>query len=232
MLTSGTLNVTNSTISGNTAPSGGGIYNAFGHSVNIASSTITANEANGTGEFQQGGGITNFGGTVTVKNSIVAGNATTTGDNPDVRSDGNAGGAAFYSLGYNLIGIVGTATGFGAVGDQVGTVGSPADPLLSPLANNGGPTRTHALVPGSPAIDAGDNEGAPANDQRGVGFPRVVDGDGDGRATIDIGALEAIDLLLDSLAQDRSGILEPDAVDLVLAAEIGGMQSETAHGAP
>ena len=58
------------------------------------------------------------------------------------------------------------------------------DPLLAPLANNGGRTPTHALLPGSPAIDAGNNAHAWAFDQRGPGFPRVVNG----RA--DIGAFE------------------------------------------
>jgi len=60
--------------------------------------------------------------------------------------------------------------------------------LLEPLASNGGPTRTHALAPGSPAIDAGDDDGAPASDQRGI--PRPVDGNGDGVARIDLGAFE------------------------------------------
>jgi hypothetical protein len=56
--------------------------------------------------------------------------------------------------------------------------------MLGPLQNNGGPTETVALLPGSPAIDAGDNTDAPEFDQRGPGFPRVVNG------TIDIGAFE------------------------------------------
>ena len=70
-----------------------------------------------------------------------------------------------------------------------------ADPLLGPLANNGGPTQTHALVVGSPAIDRGnpngclDSTGAPLQtDQRGL--PRAFDGNGDGRAACDIGAFE------------------------------------------
>ncbi|MEZ6072922.1 MAG: choice-of-anchor Q domain-containing protein [Pirellulales bacterium] len=64
------------------------------------------------------------------------------------------------------------------------------DPLLGPLADNGGPTMTHALLPGSPAIDAGDPAfvGPPYADQRG--YYRVVDGDGDMTARIDMGAFE------------------------------------------
>lgn len=70
-------------------------------------------------------------------------------------------------------------------------MGEFTDPLnvrLGPLANNGGPTRTHALRAGSPAIDRGSNAGAPATDQRGRA--RIKDGNGDGRAVTDIGAFE------------------------------------------
>jgi hypothetical protein len=70
----------------------------------------------------------------------------------------------------------------------VGTADDPIDPRLGPLAFNGGPTRTHALLAGSPAIDHGDNSGAPATDQRGVARRR--DGDGNGSQITDIGAFE------------------------------------------
>jgi hypothetical protein len=66
---------------------------------------------------------------------------------------------------------------------------STVDPKLGSLKLNGGFTKTHALRPGSPAIDAGSNDRCPATDQRGVGRPR--DGNGDGAAICDIGAYEA-----------------------------------------
>jgi hypothetical protein len=72
----------------------------------------------------------------------------------------------------------------------VGIAANPIDPKLGPLASNGGPTKTMALLAGSKAIDAGDNAGAPATDQRGAGFPRKKDGNFDGSAIVDIGAFE------------------------------------------
>jgi hypothetical protein len=120
-----------------------------------------------------------------VKNTIVAQNMVVPGgSNSDVNG-------IFVSQGHNLIGS-GGGIGFvnGVNGDLVGTFLNPIDPKLGPLANNGGPTKTHALLAGSPAIDRGDNTGVPATDQRGAGFPRVKDGNFDGTAVVDIGAIE------------------------------------------
>ena len=175
-----TLTITNSTISGNSATEGGGILNDGRGVVSITNATVTGNSSS------FGGGINNkgdLGGTVNVRSTIIAGNTTRVFD-PDVRG-------TIASQGNNLIGDKGSATGFtdGVNGDQVGGGGNPViDPLLGPLQDNGGPTFTHALLAGSPAIDTGNNTGAPATDQRG--FPRIVDGDLDGIATIDIGAFE------------------------------------------
>jgi len=165
--------LTNVTFSGNSATNGGGIYlRSFGDFV-AASVTISSNTA------AAGGGIYDDGNDEgELKNTIVAGNAAPSV--PDVEG-------MLVSLGHNLIGNGTGSSGFanGAMGDQVGTSGSPIDPLLGPLQNNGGPTFTHALLPGSPAVDTGTNALAPATDQRGPGFPRIING------IIDIGAFEA-----------------------------------------
>lgn len=180
----GTVTIINSTISGNSAnQDGGGIYN--NGTLNVDNSTIADNRADsdGTGDGT-GGGIRN-GGTAILTNTIVADNVH--GADTDETADDIAGTANVDTTNssHNLIGDADTAGGLtnGTNGNIVG-----ADPLLGDLADNGGPTFTHALLEGSPAIDAGDNTGAPDTDQRG--FDRVVDGDDDGTATIDIGAFE------------------------------------------
>ncbi|MCA9100001.1 MAG: hypothetical protein KDA63_02560, partial [Planctomycetales bacterium] len=91
------------------------------------------------------------------------------------------------------------------------------DPLLGPLADNGGPTMTHALLPGSPAIDAGDPAFAapPYLDQRG--YYRVVDGDGDMTARIDMGAFEYASV--PPLAGDGNLDQAVDGLDYLLWAE-------------
>ena len=99
----------------------------------------------------------------------------------------------FNSYGYNLIGAGNGSTGLLNTinGDLVGTTNAPINPLLGPLQDNGGPTLTHALLAGSPAIDAGTNSGL-ALDQRGQ--PRTIDNpavpNGSGGDGTDIGAVE------------------------------------------
>jgi hypothetical protein len=159
-----TLTVTDCTLSGNSAASGGGIVNAG--TLTLTSSTIADNSASSFGSGIYGGGF----GMGSVRNTIVAGNTAPFG--PDIAF-------GIPSQGHNLIGNGTNGTGF-SVTDLVGTSTNPIDPLLGPLQDNGGPTQTMALLSGSPAIDAGDNTGAPTTDQRG--FPRIVG------SAIDIGA--------------------------------------------
>ncbi len=182
----GNLTVSNSTISGNHVlngdNSGGGILSDLGNAI-IINSTITNNSAAGAASAS---GLFRDGATVTIRNSIIAANQNNA-TQPDVVATGNTGIA---SNGFNLIGNPGTVV-FGGAHDQFGSATSPLNPLLAGLVNNGGPTRTHALLPGSPALDQGDNTGSgQTTDQRG--FTRTVDlpetNAGDGT---DIGAYEA-----------------------------------------
>ncbi len=170
---SGTTTITNSTISGNLGT--GVVFN--NSSSSILHSTIVDNT--GTGVFFGTPSDTTIQGTVA--NSIIARNGTDVWGT--IRSD------------YNLIEAVGSATLVG-VGNILGV-----DPLLGPLQDNGGPTPTHELLTGSPAIDAGDPaavanlNGVPEFDQRGTGFPRVEDGDSSDGPRIDIGAFEVASVL-------------------------------------
>lgn len=179
----GTINIVNSTISSNVTDNAGGIYNAIG-TININHSTIYGNKQDEVFASQKVGGILNAAGaTVNVKNSIVAGNLHS-GNQP-----GDLSGA-FVSQGYNLIGTTDGSTGItnGVNGDKAGTNAAPINAMLAPLANNGGLTLTHALLAGSPAIDAANPASDLTADQRG--FLRPFDGDSNGSTLSDIGAFE------------------------------------------
>jgi hypothetical protein len=158
----GILTIITSTLSGNSGPEGC-IYDNYYAGLTMTDSTISGNG---------GGGLTAripFPGTLTLKNTIVAGNGPF-----DVRGPVD-------SRGHNLIGDGTGGSGFAGT-DLVGTPAFPIDPQLEPLGNYGGPTPTMRPLPGSLALNAGDNTGAPDTDQRG--FPRIVLG------FIDIGAVE------------------------------------------
>jgi len=170
---SSSLTVLNSTFNGNVGFNGSGLYNTG--TLTMTNSTVSGNGHTDT-SIGIGGGVSNVG-TATLNNTIVALNF--------AESDPDISGNFSLSSGYNLIGDVGGSTGItdGVNGNIVGV-----NPLLNPLANYGGPTLTMSLQFGSPAIDVGNNALVPPGtlfDQRGPGFPRIING------TVDIGAIEA-----------------------------------------
>jgi hypothetical protein len=151
---SGTLTVSHSTLSANSALIGGGIYNYSG-TLTVSHSTLSANSA------RADGGVSNNRGTLRLQNTLVAGNRASS-SNPDIN------GVVDSGSGYNLVGDGTGLSGIsdGVNGNQIGTAASPIDPRLSPLGYYGGPTQTFALLPGSPALDAGDPADT-GTDQRG-----------------------------------------------------------------
>jgi hypothetical protein len=166
---------TNSTVSANTATvnagatlsGGGGLYNN-GSDGTFTNATIANNSIN-----LPGGGVFNNGSLLTLKNTILANNAASAGANCSATFT-----PAFHSSGNNLESADTCSLG---AGERRNT-----NPLLGPLANNGGPTQTQALAAGSPAIDHADNSACPATDQRGVARPFPAGG------TCDIGAFEFV----------------------------------------
>jgi CSLREA domain-containing protein len=183
------LRVINTTVSGNNAAFGGGIGILTGigatTELEMTSSTIANNNAGthgGVDVFAQNDPAA--ASIVRLRNSIVANNTL-----PNFGTGtANGGSASIVSLGYNLTDDP-TPVFLDQLTDWVNT-----DPLLRPLADNGGPTKTHALKPGSPALDSGDRSGS-NTDQRGLvrpydqpGVTNISDGS-------DIGALEQDDTL-------------------------------------
>jgi hypothetical protein len=168
------LTIENSTISGNTAADSGGGISVFDGPVRIVNSTIAFNTADSDNNgFGTGGGISSLTPRMTLESTIVADNfaASTPGSFQDFIGE--------FSADHCLVGNT-TGNSFNGVNCIVNV-----DPRLDPrLQFNGGPTRTHALLPGSPAINAGINRSALPTDQRGPGFFRTS-----GPAT-DIGAFE------------------------------------------
>jgi hypothetical protein len=172
---------------------GGGVYNAG--TIRIGDSTIAGNAAGIKGIFNDGAGGGIYGETQLIANSTIAGNTAVDGapgggivGNVDqmldtIVADNSAGkcadlDGALASSSHNLFGN--SACGSGYAGSDLLDI----DPKLDSIRENGGPTETMALLPGSPAIDSGDNANAPPYDQRGPGYPRIVNG------TIDRGAFE------------------------------------------
>ena len=142
----GTLSIANSTVSVNSGQQAGGVYNNA--ALTLISSTVANNSATSSaaGAVQPSGGIFNSSsGSMSIQNTIVAANSIEGTGAPDFYG-------AVTSLGHNLIGDTALSTGW--VASDLRNM----DPLLGPLASNGGPTQTQALLTGSPAIDAGTND--------------------------------------------------------------------------
>lgn len=193
------LTLINTTVSGNstgadTAGIGGGVF-VFNFAT-LINCTVTGNSTPG----DHANGVGGFGAVITLANTIVAGNGDSANDKDLENTLFSA--PTFVSQGHNLIGNADGVSGFNGVGDQIGTTASPLDPHLGPLADNGGPTLTHALLTNSTALDAGSNALAKnpdtqlETDQRGAA--RIADSlDPDSLAVVDIGAFEFLQTLED-----------------------------------
>ncbi len=181
--------IVNSTISGNHAYMA--VAGIRSERSRIVNSTITLNSTayiwSDPFKYVGAGGLLAEDGQTVVRNTIIAGNLGGNGG-PDPASVPDCEGIVI-SGGHNLIGSTTGCDYMRHATDQIGV-----DPMLGPLADNGGFSRTHALRPGSPAIDAwydgfvGSGATCPKFDQRGVHRPQ--DGDGDGIGKCDVGALE------------------------------------------
>ncbi|MEN0110451.1 MAG: choice-of-anchor Q domain-containing protein [Planctomycetota bacterium] len=189
-----TTHIVGSTLSQNSARDGAGVYD---HSADLLIEGVTAAKNSGTDPWSDGSAVRIFRDSdfiqIAIRNSVVAGNETTAGD-------------LRYTTPYILEGVVQTSNNLigyirepsytwpniplasdGVDGNRVGAEYAPLGPGLGPLAYNGGPTPTHAPLPGSRVIDAGGvYDDQPATDQRGV--PRVAHGGWDNRP--DIGSFE------------------------------------------
>ncbi len=186
VLTDGTTTISNSTFANNRSTGDGGAFWVSNGTLDLTNVTVTGNSAGAAG----GGLVTSFGSpsTTTMNNSTFSGNsAASFGDNIATGSTGSvtlrntiianpaAGGNCFGSLidGGNNLAFPDTSCGSSI---------PPLDPKLGPLQNNGGPTATQALLPGSAALDVGNNTTCAPTDQRGVPRPQG--------SACDIGAYE------------------------------------------
>lgn len=207
----GFVTIRNSTFAGNSSEYAGGVY-TYGSNISVEGTTFSGNSGssaygaldvvdadlvlvNSTISGNTNIGLSLIGGSYaapSVRSTTIFGNSddgisTSFAQSPEITNSiiaGNSGddvGGQVTSVGFNLIGDDTGSTGFGPQ-DLLGTTGAPLDPLLGPLAANGGPTETHALLPGSPAIGAGDQSFFEPTDQRGV--QRIA-------GAVDIGAFQS-----------------------------------------
>jgi RHS repeat-associated protein/CSLREA domain-containing protein len=206
------VSLVNTTVSGNSANGlGGGIENTDGF-ISLTNVTISNNQDQlcpggvcGEGSegpaIPAGAGIAISTGTASLHNTIIAGNASYAND---VWTAADCSGS-LTSQGHNLIGDTSRCSVTPTTGDQFGTASSPIDPLLGPLGDNGGSTYTQALLTGSSAINAGDNNGCPATDQR------VYSRD----TQCDMGAYEFGAMAFSPLKEQLVGLFKTNMVSLV-----------------
>ena len=159
--------IISSTISGNSAPALGGLY-ASGNT-SIKNSTIAFNVETG----HSGGGLRVANSSTSLQSTIIAANV--------------SGGGVEQNIALGASSSVGGSNNLLGASPPIVPATTIVDPKLFPLHDNGGPTRTHALRAGSPALNAGNIESGETTDQRGTGFPRVIG------AAADIGAFEGVD---------------------------------------
>jgi CSLREA domain-containing protein len=215
--TNGILSVTNCTFTGNLSKNrGGAIYNSSAGILTLKSSTLTGNIVSDTSQSRSGGAGLYDLGTLTIQNTVIAGN--TAANRGDVIAKDSA-----TSLGYNFIGKWESSTVFTGTGDQFGTIAAPLDAKLDTLKNNGGFTRTIAPLPNSPLIDKGkrssDSAGNLINvDQRGSvrpvelgGIANAASGDGS-----DIGAVELPATLFPTVNDQSASTAEDTAKVITL----------------
>jgi hypothetical protein len=177
----GNASIVDTTISGNMASSAGGgsaLHSAFADSVNVINSTIAFNHQNDSSAF----GIVFHGSqansVLTLQSSIIANN---TAGAPNTPAD------LYVAAGHGtLAGADNLVIASNIVSPPPGVITVTTDPMLGPLQLNGGWTRTHALLPGSPALNVGNNSAMQANDQRGDGYPRTTGPN----ASVDIGSVQ------------------------------------------